>query len=163
MFSVDAHPDEDFKGETIQIRLSSTTTQNVVTYPVVVSAPNPDLKLLPGMTALISFEVDTADDVLKIPNAALRFYPFDAKHVHEDDRGLLDGSSSSDDDASIQSASEKTESQRKRNQRHVWIVEGEFLRAVEVVTGLEDNKFSECVSGDLKEGDELVTGLNPKK
>ena len=163
-FSVDAHPDEDFKGETTQIRLSSTTTQNVVTYPVVVSAPNPDLKLLPGMTALISFEVDTADDILKIPNAALRFYPLDTKHVREEDRKLLDGSSSSDDnDSLIQSATEKTESQRNRNRRHVWVVDGEFLRAVEVVTGLEDNKFSECVSGDLKEGDELVTGLKPKK
>ena len=75
-FTVDAYPDDLFEGKIFQIRKSSTTTQNVVTYPVVVSAPNPDLKLLPGMTASISFQVARdATNVLRIPNAALRFYP----------------------------------------------------------------------------------------
>ena len=64
-----------FEGTIYQIRKNSTTTQNVVTYPVVVAAPNPDLKLLPGMTASISFQIEARDDVLRVPNAALRFFP----------------------------------------------------------------------------------------
>ena len=66
--------------------------QNVVTYPVVIATENPELKLLPGMTASISFEVDSTTDVLKIPNAALRFFPEDVKLVRKQDRHLIDGS-----------------------------------------------------------------------
>jgi len=166
-FSVDAHPDELFEGKIEQIRVSAVATQGVVTYPVVIAAANPDMKLLPGMTATISFEVDSKTEILKIPNAAIRFYP-NAKHVREEDRGLLDGTTtwSSDEetmDESMQSATEKTDAHRNRNRRHVWVVEGDYLRAVEVVTGLVENKFIECVSGDLKAGDMLVTGIKPKK
>ena len=64
-FTVDAHPDELFSGEIEQIRVSSVANQNVVTYPVVIVTSNPDLKLLPGMTASISFEVDSISDVPK--------------------------------------------------------------------------------------------------
>jgi HlyD family secretion protein len=92
-FSVDSHPDEVFTGEIAQTRVSSVTNQNVVTYPVVISAQNPALKLLPGMTAYISFEVDSSDDVLKIPRDALNFYPNDVKLVREADRKLIDGTS----------------------------------------------------------------------
>src|SRR4029079_17956091 len=74
-FTVDAYPDDLFEGKIFQIRKNSTTTQNVVTYPVVVSAANPDLKLLPGMTANLSFEVAAKTDTLRIPNAALRYFP----------------------------------------------------------------------------------------
>src|SRR5262249_52037125 len=74
-FTVDAYPDDLFEGMIEEIRLSSTTTQNVVTYPVIVAAPNPDLKLLPGMTASISFEVNRRADIIKIPNSALRYFP----------------------------------------------------------------------------------------
>ena len=79
-FTVDAYPDDLFEGEIEQVRISSTTTQNVVTYPVVVAAPNPELKLLPGMTASLSFLINRKTDVLRISNAALRFYP-DIKQV----------------------------------------------------------------------------------
>lgn len=79
-FTVDAYPDKLFCGTILEIRLSSTTEQNVVTYPVVVTTPNPNLDLLPGMTASLSFQVDQREDVVKIPNAALRFYPV-AKQV----------------------------------------------------------------------------------
>jgi HlyD family secretion protein len=166
-FSVDAHPDELFEGQIEQIRVSSVATQGVVTYPVVVAAANPDLKLLPGMTASISFEVDSKADILKIPSPALRFFP-DAKHVREEDRGLLDGTATwsteeTEADASMQSAAEKATAHRNRDRRHVWVVDGDYLRAIEVVTGLMENKFFECVSGDLKEGDLLVTGIKPKK
>jgi HlyD family secretion protein len=89
-FTVDAYPDELFTGEIEEIRLSSTTTQNVVTYPVIVAAPNPELKLLPGMTASLSFEVDRRPKVTKVPNAALRYFP-ETRHVREEDRPLLEG------------------------------------------------------------------------
>src|SRR5262245_25664284 len=91
-FTVDAYPDDLFTGTIREIRLSSATTQNVVTYPVVVGAPNPELKLLPGMTPSISFEVDRRQKVLKIPNAALRFFP-QPQHVRQEDRALLEGNS----------------------------------------------------------------------
>ena len=74
-FRVDAYRDEVFYGEIEQIRKNSTTTENVVTYPVVVAAANPDLKLLPGMTASLSFQIDEREDVLRVPNTALRYYP----------------------------------------------------------------------------------------
>ncbi|HAP08771.1 MAG TPA: efflux RND transporter periplasmic adaptor subunit, partial [Planctomycetaceae bacterium] len=75
-FSVDAYPDEVFRDAMIeQIRISPTVSQNVVTYPVIVATPNPDLKLLPGMTASLTFQVSELKGILKIPNEALRFNP----------------------------------------------------------------------------------------
>ena len=164
-FTVDAHPEDTFTGEIEQIRVSSITNQNVVTYPVVIAAANPDLKLLPGMTASISFEVDSTTDVPKVPNSALRYFPEDVKLVREEDRKLIDGSNwkteTKDDDeeeAEELSAAEKAEARRKRKKRHVWIVDGEQLKAVEIETGLSEKGFTELKSGDLKPGDKVVTG-----
>jgi HlyD family secretion protein len=161
-FTVDAYEDL-FEGVIEEIRLSSTTTQNVVTYPVVVAATNRDLKLLPGMTASISFEVDRRHNVVKVPNAALRFFP-QAQHVRDEDKPLLEGKTIDDDnDEQTQetglSAIERAEASRKRNLRHVWVQDGYKLRAVEVHTGLSDSKFTELVSGQLKPGDKLVIGI----
>jgi len=165
-FTVDAYPDDLFIGKVFQIRMNSTTTQNVVTYPVIVSAPNPDLKLRPGMTANISFQVGQRNDKLRIPNAALRFFPA-RDHVRAEDRKLLEGvmqNEEIDEQAvSARSAEEKAASRRLRNRRHVWMREGEFLRAIEVITGLSDSKNTEVVSGDLRESQKLVTGLAPKE
>ena len=74
-FTVQSYPDQTFEGTVRQVRLQSTTTENVVNYTVVVSVANPDGKLLPGMTATVTFHTDSADDVLTVPNAALRFRP----------------------------------------------------------------------------------------
>jgi HlyD family secretion protein len=76
-FSVDAFPDRQFRGVVQQVRLSATNTNNVITYPVVVAVENPDLVLLPGMTANAEIEVSRRDDVLRVPNAALRYRPAD--------------------------------------------------------------------------------------
>jgi len=165
-FTVDAHPDEVFDGEIEQIRVSSVATSNVVTYPVVIAASNPDLKLLPGMTASISFEVDSTEDVPKIPNAALRFFPDDVKLVRKDDQHLIDGSTwkskpksdAEEDENANQTATEKAEAQKKKNQRHVWIVDGDRLKAVEITTGLTENRFTEMAEGELEVGAKLVTG-----
>ncbi len=166
-FTVDAYPDELFEGAIEQIRFSSTTTQNVVTYPVVVAAPNSELKLMPGMTATVSFQVEDKSDIVKIPNAALRFYPA-PQHVRPEDRKLLEGADVTSDDendaaVSMPSATEKAETRRKRNRRHVWVVEGSLLKALEVHSGLSDNKYSELVSGVLRVGQKLVTGVKPRQ
>ncbi|HJQ78696.1 MAG TPA: efflux RND transporter periplasmic adaptor subunit [Lacipirellulaceae bacterium] len=162
-FRVDAYRGEIFYGEIEQIRKNSTTTENVVTYPVVVAAANPDLKLLPGMTARLSFQVDERKDVVCVPNSALRFYP-DAKQVRPEDREILLGKLDSDEpDIAVthQSAEDRAAALEKENRRHVWVEDGQFLRAVPVVTGLTDLKYSELISGELSEGDVLVTGIKP--
>jgi len=77
-FTVDAYPERTFGGQVMQIRKSPEVVQNVVTYTAIISAPNPDLLLLPGMTAQLRIAVSNTDDVLKIPSQALRFRPKDA-------------------------------------------------------------------------------------
>ena len=76
-FRVDAYPNDEFRGRIEEIRLNPTTSQNVVTYSVIVTFENPDLKLKPGMTANITITVDRRDDVLSVPNTALRYTPPD--------------------------------------------------------------------------------------
>ncbi len=161
-FTVDAYPNDLFRGEIKEVRFSSTTTQNVVTYPVIVAAANPDLKLLPGMTASISFQIQEKKNVLKIPNSALRFYPME-QHVRKEDRKILEGASLADenDNETLLSASEKSEAARSRNRRHVWVFDGDYLKAVEVIIGISDSKYTEVVSGELKEDMKLVTGVKP--
>ncbi len=78
-FTVDSYPGRSFSGTVAQVRKAAQTVQNVVTYTVVVTTANPDLALIPGMTANVRIVVDTRDDVLKVPNAALRFRPPDWK------------------------------------------------------------------------------------
>jgi len=77
-FTVDAYPDQTFRGTVAQIRLSTQTVQNVVTYPVMLDVPNLDGKLMPGMTANVVIPVDARRNTLRVPNAALRFKPDDA-------------------------------------------------------------------------------------
>ncbi|MCA9218028.1 MAG: HlyD family efflux transporter periplasmic adaptor subunit, partial [Planctomycetales bacterium] len=178
-FTVDAYPDDLFEGHIKQIRLSSTELQNVVTYPVVVSAANPEMKLLPGMTADLTFLIEEKKDVLRVPKAALRFYPERRDLVHEDDRDILDGAKKPDksdqqegrrrrrfDDEQVQdkpsSTTDQMERQKRRRNRHVWIQDGDFLRAIAVTIGLSDDNYSEILEGDLKDGQELVIAIDKK-
>ena len=171
MFKVDAYPNQLFEeGRIEQIRLSSTTTQNVVTYPVVVATPNPDMQLLPGMTADLTFQVANHTDVLKVPNAAIRYLPMDKEYVHEEDHDKLDFSlvlQKKEEDSEAGSLEDKPIDEvdaaaKKAATRHVWVLDGEKLRAVEIQVGVDDYQFTEVVSGDLKDGDQVVTGLKPK-
>jgi HlyD family secretion protein len=179
-FTVFAYPDDKFEGLIEEVRFSSSETQNIVTYPVVVGAQNPDLKLLPGMTADLTFQVEKKDDVRRIPKSAIRFFPPDKKHVHPDDHKLIDGSEFVDDGADADPEASKEETQpdqdeeddtnvtrkltgsTKNKKHHVWKIDGELLRAVEVTVGLGDNRYWELVSGDLDETTELVTGQKGK-
>jgi HlyD family secretion protein len=74
-FTVDAYPEQEFRGQISQVRLNATATQNVITYPVIIEVPNPDGKLRPSMTANVTIEVARVEDVLRVPNSALRFRP----------------------------------------------------------------------------------------
>ena len=156
-FTIDAYPLDLFKGKIHQIRMNSTTTQNVVTYPVVISTSNADLKLMPGMTANITFHIETKENVIRVPMSALRFVPL-AAQVHEDDRPYLDNLAAAPS-GSQRRASEKVEQSQKRRQRVVWVREDEWLRARPVTLGLIENQFAEILTGDLPEGTELVTGV----
>jgi len=169
-FTVDAYPDDLFEGRIKEVRMNSTTTQNVVTYPVVVSAANPDMKLMPGMTANISFQVTERTSTLRVPNSALRYFP-KPEQVREEDRKILEGQtppSEQEKDKNKQtvepapSAREKAAANRRRTHRYVWVTDGDFLKAVEVVIGINDNKYTEIVSGELTAGTKVVTGVGVK-
>ena len=160
-FTVDAYPGEVFEGDIEQVRLNSDTLQNVVTYPVVLTAANPDLKLLPGMTADISFEIDARSDVLRVPNAALRFFP-KREHVREADLPILDGEEVLADlktsSAGRPDADSRADAEEDRL-RHVWVVDNGLLKAVAVETGLSDYRTTEVVAGEIDEGLPLVVGV----
>jgi HlyD family secretion protein len=160
-FTVDAYPEEVFPGFIFQVRKNSSTNQNVVTYPVIIEAENQQLKLMPGMTASISFQIEVKEDVLRVPSAALRFVPQLAR-VRPEDRKYLDGTTttgSADGTSGVRmSANQKAELAKRRSKRVVWVQDGELLRAVPVTLGLTDNQHAELLDGDLSEGQELVTG-----
>jgi HlyD family secretion protein len=160
-FTVDAYPHDLFEGEIYQIRRNGTTNQNVVTYPVVIEAKNPELKLMPGMTANISFVVETKDHLLRVPAAALRFTPLPTQ-VHPDDKELLTAAPErqAQENGTKISASQKAALAKGRSKRIVWYQDGEWLRGVRVTLGLSDSLSAELIEGDLKEGQELVTALD---
>jgi len=130
-FTVDAYPDHNFAGEVVQIRMASEELQGVVTYTVVITADNPDLALLPGMTAVVSIIVDEVTDILIVPNTALRFRP-----------SMPAGAAPSSGTGAV-----------------VWVVDGQGgLVPVPLQTGHSDAISTEVVTGTLDVGDEVVVG-----
>jgi HlyD family secretion protein len=154
---VDASPKEPFKGKVIQVRNAPLAVQNVVTYNVVIGVENIDLRLKPGMTANVSIVVDRRDNVLKVPNAALRFKPAlirpdrQASPVPAAER--LQGAKP--DPAAL---ADRTGSEQK-TKATVWIPDQTGPRPVEIRTGVTDGNVSEVVAGELKEGDEVIVGI----
>ena len=131
-FTVDAYPDTTFKGKVWQKRQAPITVQNVVTYDVVVQVQNRDFKLMPGMTANVSIIVASKTDVLRIPNAALRFRP-------------------------AERAPEKaTAGGGEKKGPGIWILENGKPKRVSITLGISDGTFTEVLSGDLKEGQLLI-------
>jgi len=165
-FVVDAYPDQIFSGKIEQIRFRSSNVQNVVTYPVIVTAENADLKLMPGMTANLVFASEQVSESLLVPNSALRFFP-EKKWVRADDQHLLGNSDSSQSDKSaIPSTASNTQKvlgiNPTRRQRHVWILNGLQLKAIEVKTGLSDHRFTQVESTVLSKDSQLVIGIDDK-
>jgi HlyD family secretion protein len=142
-FTVDAY-DQDFTGAVQQVRLASATVQNVVTYPVVVRANNPDGRLFPGMTANASFEVARRDGVLKVPNGALRFTPSTAAP-----KGQPPAAGGAN----------------KSHGPKVWIQKtpGAAPEPIAVTLGITDGSFTELKDPvKLREGQEVLVGLAEK-
>jgi HlyD family secretion protein len=201
-FTVDAYREEKFEGKIVQVRLGPKSALpnvqvSVVTYVAVVEAPNTELKLLPGMTANLVFQIDKHEQVLKIPNAALRFHPkpemvhprhltvleglkseeeqeesgsaAKEKKKDEDEENAADGKENADGkngettNASADGAKDKEDKSAPGGEagrkKYVWIIDGELLSPVEVTVGLSDARRTELVSGELKDGSKVVTGM----
>ncbi len=138
-FTVDAFPDRTFWGEVAQVRQSPITVQNVVTYDVVIAVSNPELLLMPGMTANARIVTAERDGVLKVPLQALRFSP-SGEDEHQHHHGAGNGTKTAQSD---------------RN-GHLWVSDGGKIRRVKVVRGLDDGNVVEIVSGDLHAGDQVI-------
>lgn len=130
-FTVDAFPEDKFEGRVTQVRQQATTSSNVVTYEVVISAPNKDLKLKPGLTANVTIFTLEKNDVLAAPSKALRFMPTEAI--------LKDGQQIEDVEA----------------RQKVWTLEGKTFKAHAVETGTTNGMVTEIVSG-ISEGTEVL-------
>jgi HlyD family secretion protein len=126
-FTVDAYPKRTFEGTVSQVRRSPQTVQNVVTYDVVISVDNSDLTLMPGMTAASRIVVDQRNDVIRVPNQALRYIPGGVAGV------IPSGHA------------------------QIWVLQDGQPVSIPVVAGLDDDSFTEIVSGDVKPGDLVVT------
>ena len=133
-FTVDAYPDDTFEGTVKQVRLEATTTNNVVTYEVVISAPNADLKLKPGLTANVTIYTQERSGVLAVANKALRFTP--TKETVGKDMKIVDC----------------------KGKNKVWTLNGNTLTAHSVTIGQSDGINTEITKG-LKQGEKIVTEI----
>jgi HlyD family secretion protein len=131
-FTVDAYPQRVFDGVVTQVRQSPNTVQNVVTYDVVIGVNNGDMALVPGMTASTDIVVDQRDNVLRVPDQALRFSPAGFAAT-----GGANGP--------------------RAGQQHVFVLRDGKPLAVPVTTGLDDGNLTEIVKGDLQPGDRVIT------
>lgn len=127
-FKIDGYPDEIFSGKVVQVRNSPTSTQSVVTYDVVVSVDNKNMKLKPGMTANVTVVTSKNDDALLVPNECFRFT------MHQGDN------------------------RPKYKEKGLWVLKNNEPLRVEIKTGISDEDNTEIVSGDIKPGDEIITG-----
>jgi HlyD family secretion protein len=168
-FTVDAFPSLSFQGQVQQIRLNPTNQQNVVTYNVRVKVDNPDLILLPGMTAYVNIGVAKRQGVLLVPNGALRFKPADAadKKPESDQKPASTATTTPGMGAGMEGGGmagkgpgEKKSKKRDGQSGTVYVLDGDEIKPVSVQLGITDNRNTEVVGGDLKEGDRVVTGEN---
>ena len=188
-FTVDAYPDEEFRGRISQIRLNASVNQNVVSYPVIIEVPNPDEKLRPKMTANVTIDVAQVQGVLRIPNASLRFKP------SEDEKTKTATATSTPASGTTATASTTTTVSADNTARQAWRMgqrggglggaAGAFsgampqkpkrpqtiyildannkLNPVEVRTGISDGRYTQIVDGAVKEGDQVVIGTATSK
>jgi HlyD family secretion protein len=161
-FTVDAYPSEVFRGTVRQIRNAPQTVQNVVTYDAVIDVDNPELKLKPGMTANVTFVYAEKDDVLKVPNSALRFRPppamlADAKGPGSGGRPAGQGAGSAPGGPAGGGGAPATRAVEPPDRRTVWTLEGETAKPQKIRSGISDGSFTEVVEGDLQAGELVIT------
>jgi len=156
-FTVDAYPGEVFKGTVGKVRLNATMTQNVVTYTVEVVTDNSSGKLLPYLTANAQFEVDHRENVLTVPNAALRWAP-QPQMISPDAKTKTAGSGQRPSGAGGRggAAKDRGTDASTASKGTIWVQEGNYVKSVRVRTGISDGSMTEIVGGDLTEGAELV-------
>jgi HlyD family secretion protein len=154
-FTVDTFPEDTFHGKVTQIRMNATMSQNVVTYTVVVTADNPDLKLLPYMTANILFEVDHRTNVCRVPNGVLRWKP---------QRSMIAPNALSQV-PKPQNASEAAATKKSSEVKHrarLWVANGGVVEPLDVTLGITDGTMTEISGRAVKEGIRVVTGVASK-
>lgn len=149
-FTVDAYPRDVFNGTVSQVRLQPVVVQNVVSYVTVIDVPNPEKKLKPGMTATVTIEIARADDVLTVPNAALRFRPADT--------GLQSGRATQPV-ATSGRAQGDTQGGAGERSRRIWTLRDEQLQPVRIQTGISNGTATAVSGGELREGMTVVTGV----
>lgn len=145
-FTVDAYPGERFSGHIRQIRDAPQTVQNVVTYDVVIDVDNPDLKLLPGMTANAEFIIDRRENVLQVANAAFRF------------RGPSDVEGAAKKRAKGEAGGLVADEKRPVDRKNIWVLKEGKPAKVSVKPGINDGHQTEIADGAIEEGDAVITG-----
>jgi HlyD family secretion protein len=183
-FTVDSYPDETFRGRISQIRLNATVSQNVVTYPVIIEVPNPDEKLRPKMTANVTISVANVRDVLRVPNAALRFRPEGVKEPAQQRPAATAGggaraSSSQAPDQNRGMAQlaqsggpgpagaagafgrgwRRSGGEQQKKMQTIYILDANKKpQPVQIRTGITDGRYTAVIEGNLKEGQDVIIG-----
>ena len=170
-FTVDAFPSKEFKGTIQQMRLNPQNVQNVVTYNVVFDVDNPEQKLKPGMTANLTITIDERNNVLRVPNSALRYRPQSANNQNRDgnngqagqggqggrQRRAQQGTGGQNENPITPSTAPVLPGQT----RMVWVLSSDKKpQPRRIVVGLSDGSATEVVSGNLQEGDVVIIGEN---
>jgi HlyD family secretion protein len=168
-FKVDALPKQTFQGVVSQIRMNPTTVQSVVTYDTIIEFANPELKLFPGMTAYVTIPVATAQNVLKLPNTALRYKPpMPAEEVLalyqrygiEDGEGQRGADSAAEESGALARAAQNMPRAPKAETAVVWKLHPDnSMEPVKVSLGITDHAYTEAsaiLKGELKEGDDVI-------
>jgi HlyD family secretion protein len=150
-FRVDAYPNETFTGTVSQVRLQPEVQQNVVSYVTVIDVPNPDLKLKPGMTASVTIETARVDEVVRVPNAALRFRPTEEIFAALG-QTLPAGSAAAGRNAPADRAA-------GADRAVVWVLDQGALARVALRTGITDGMQTAVLGGELAPGVQVVTGV----
>jgi HlyD family secretion protein len=148
-FTVDAYPETIFQGDVSEVRIQPVITSSVVTYTVIVNAPNPEQKLMPGMTASITVFTDEMQGAITIPGKALRFNP---------DQAMLAAYLKTVPDSGTGAPPRPELGEESTDQQQVWIKNGDVIHPVRVVTGLDNGSLVEVKSG-LSEGDEVLLAM----
>jgi HlyD family secretion protein len=163
-FTVDSYPDEQFEGKVSQIRLAPVESQNVVTYTVIIDVSNPELKLMPGMTATVSVEVARRDDAMRVPLQALRFTPpgMTAPTPGQGRRGGgMRDSSAAKAPGGVQAApAEQKQHRPNPNRAFIWVMENGTPKPIPVIRGIQNQRYAELVESPLNEGDTILVGTS---
>src|ERR1700732_1189582 len=168
-FKVDAFPKDTFHGVVAQVRMNATTVQSVVTYDTIIEFANPELKLFPGMTAYVTIPVATAQNVLKLPNTALRYKPpMPAEEVLalyqrygiEDGEGQRGADSAAQESGALVRDAQNMPRAPKAETAVVWKLHPDnSMEPVKVSLGITDHAYTEAsaiLKGELKEGDDVI-------